>query len=63
MEEVLYEMISRLIEAKDLIDAGVTFNAACRVRSGSKKRLAVAEAWKPFRSIASLYIWRSLDNQ
>ena len=28
-----------------------------------KERLAVSENWKPFRSIASLYLWRSLDNQ
>ncbi|MCL2796863.1 MAG: DNA-3-methyladenine glycosylase 2 family protein [Firmicutes bacterium] len=28
-----------------------------------KERLAITEAWKPFCSIASLYLWRSLDNQ
>ena len=28
-----------------------------------KERLAVTEAWKPYRSIASLYLWRSLDNK
>ena len=27
----------------------------------TKERLAIAEVWKPFRSIASLYLWRSLD--
>jgi len=28
-----------------------------------KERLAIAEVWKPFRSIAGLYLWRSLDNR
>lgn len=28
-----------------------------------KERLMLAEKWKPFRSIASLYLWRSLDNK
>ncbi|MFA5449245.1 MAG: DNA-3-methyladenine glycosylase [Clostridia bacterium] len=29
----------------------------------AKERLAVTEVWKPYRSIASLYLWRSLDNR
>ena len=29
----------------------------------AKERLVLAETWKPFRSIASLYLWRSLDNR
>lgn len=29
----------------------------------AKERLRVTEAWKPYRSIASLYLWRSLDNR
>jgi DNA-3-methyladenine glycosylase II len=28
-----------------------------------KERLSITEAWKPYRSIASLYLWRSLDNR
>jgi DNA-3-methyladenine glycosylase II len=28
-----------------------------------KERLAIAEQWKPFRSIVSLYLWKSLDNK
>jgi DNA-3-methyladenine glycosylase II len=28
-----------------------------------KDRLAITEHWKPYRSIASLYLWRSLDNR
>lgn len=28
-----------------------------------KERLSITEAWKPYRSIASLYLWRSLDNK
>ncbi|MDR0762988.1 MAG: hypothetical protein LBF01_00635 [Bacteroidales bacterium] len=28
----------------------------------AQERLAITEAWKPYRSIASLYLWRSLDN-
>jgi DNA-3-methyladenine glycosylase II len=29
----------------------------------AKARLSITEAWKPYRSIASLYLWRSLDNR
>lgn len=29
----------------------------------AKERQAVTEVWKPYRSIASLYLWRSLDNR
>jgi DNA-3-methyladenine glycosylase II len=29
----------------------------------SRERAAIAERWKPYRSIASLYLWRSLDNR
>jgi len=29
----------------------------------AKERLAITEAWKPYRSIASLYLWASLDNR
>jgi DNA-3-methyladenine glycosylase II len=28
----------------------------------AKERLTITEAWKPYRSIASLYLWASLDN-
>ena len=28
-----------------------------------KERLALSETWKPYRSIASLYLWRTLDNR
>ena len=28
-----------------------------------KKLLQIAERWKPYRSLASLYLWTSLDNQ
>jgi len=30
---------------------------------GKEEILRVAEKWKPYRSIASLYLWRSLDNK
>jgi len=29
----------------------------------AKERLTITEAWKPYRSIASLYLWASLDNR
>ena len=28
-----------------------------------KERLALSETWKPYRSIAGLYLWRTLDNR
>jgi 3-methyladenine DNA glycosylase/8-oxoguanine DNA glycosylase len=28
-----------------------------------KDRLALTEHWKPYKSYASLYLWRSLDNR
>ena len=28
-----------------------------------KERITTAEVWKPFRSLASLYLWRTLDNK
>jgi len=30
---------------------------------GKDEILNIAEKWKPYRSIASLYLWRSLDNK
>jgi DNA-3-methyladenine glycosylase II len=29
----------------------------------AKERLSITEKWKPYRSIASFYLWRSLDNR
>ena len=34
-----------------------------RTRPTPKRLLAIGEAWRPYRSVASWYLWRSLDNQ
>ncbi|MBX4188389.1 MAG: DNA-3-methyladenine glycosylase 2 family protein [Candidatus Doudnabacteria bacterium] len=32
-------------------------------KPSEKKLLTIAEKWKPYRSVASFYLWASLDNQ
>jgi DNA-3-methyladenine glycosylase II len=32
-------------------------------RDNQKKMLKIAEAWKPYRTIACRYLWKSLDNE
>jgi 3-methyladenine DNA glycosylase/8-oxoguanine DNA glycosylase len=34
-----------------------------RKRPTPQRLLALGDAWKPYRSIACWYLWRSLDNQ
>jgi len=34
-----------------------------RTRPTPKRLLTIGEAWRPYRSVASWYLWRSLDNQ
>jgi DNA-3-methyladenine glycosylase II len=32
-----------------------------RKRPDAKRLLAIGEAWRPYRSVASWYLWASLD--
>ena len=34
-----------------------------RTRPKAKRVLKIGEAWRPYRSVASWYLWRSLDNE
>ena len=34
-----------------------------RKRPDAKRLRKIGEAWKPYRSVASWYLWRSLDNE
>jgi len=43
---------------------------SCHVSAATRKAVpkpaeleAIAEPWRPYRTRASLYLWRSLDNQ
>jgi len=34
-----------------------------RKRPDARRMLKIGEAWRPYRSVASWYLWRSLDNE
>ena len=49
-----------------LNDLGIqkAFEKLYKVKMGKqKKMIKIAEKWKPYRTIACRYLWKSLDNE
>ena len=53
------------LDVLPVADIGIQRAIAIHFNSGARpspdEMVAIAEAWRPWRSVASWYLWRSLD--
>ena len=58
------KMTSRMVPVDDLGIVNAVKNVyRLRKRPTADRIRAIGEVWRPYRSIASWYLWRTLDNE